>query len=361
MISNIIIYYLLFKMEYGENVVDLISTLQSFSQYSDKSLEDIIDQFETIEDLKRERDLLIKDLITTLQYFDKYKDLSATEIINQFDNVEEIQAEKIRLLQGEISTLKNVYQLKEQNKFIKSSILTGNLDVNYHILLNLEPKDIARYCKTNSLVKKLCQDEKFWEMKFKHDQLYNILYLNNHVLSRINKLPLYDFYQQGVVMPLEELGWINLYNNIFKSHQYAKYILTIYHNEYINTNNKIIIRGNNFLILLLINAFLPLGLFKQTFSALLVSNQDLGLSIVFDKNNNSYSVITLKYQFTVPLPGILLLLSRALLYQMIYIHFKIVDINNVDYLIPEVNMPNIRTMRYSTFKFLEKNGCQYKF
>lgn len=74
-------------MEYGENIEELIETLQTFPQYHELTMDDIIGQFGTIDELKAERDLLVEELVNTLQYFDQYKNLTVNEIINLFPNM----------------------------------------------------------------------------------------------------------------------------------------------------------------------------------------------------------------------------------------------------------------------------------
>src|SRR5438445_7695367 len=90
----------------------------------------------------------VEKLISTLQSFKKYKDLSADEIIELFDTIDDLklEVERLTLLDEEYQTMKNEYIVGYNEDIKRASILTGNLDVHYQILLNLDVKELSRYC-----------------------------------------------------------------------------------------------------------------------------------------------------------------------------------------------------------------------
>jgi hypothetical protein len=57
------------------------------------------------------------------------------------------------------TTLVNMYNRK-------TPILTGNIDVDYKILENLEIKDLIKICQSNKYSLNLCNDSTFWFHKF---------------------------------------------------------------------------------------------------------------------------------------------------------------------------------------------------
>ncbi len=69
----------------------------------------------------------------------------------------------------------NLYQdLTNLTKLYNESgkiILTGNTDVDYQILMYLEPESLNKICRTNKYSRKLCDNQSFWIDKFKHDKL----------------------------------------------------------------------------------------------------------------------------------------------------------------------------------------------
>lgn len=49
--------------------------------------------------------------------------------------------------------------------------LTFTNDVNYHILLNLDIKDINNFCKSNKDARKICNSKEFWQLKYQQDDI----------------------------------------------------------------------------------------------------------------------------------------------------------------------------------------------
>ena len=68
-------------------------------------------------------------------------------------------------LYQDLTALTNLYN--QSNKVI----LTGNLDVDYSILMNLDTADLSVICRTNKYAEKLCHHITFWKLKFAHDEL----------------------------------------------------------------------------------------------------------------------------------------------------------------------------------------------
>lgn len=99
-------------------------------------------------------------------------------------------------LYQDYTLLRNTYDKKRP-------ILTGNTDVDYKILMYLEPDELSKVCRTNHYSRELCDNKVFWIDKFEHD-----------------KLPL-------LYKPDELNDWLILYKNTKVGYQLAKYALIL--------------------------------------------------------------------------------------------------------------------------------------
>jgi len=119
-------------------------------------------------------------------------------------------------IKDELDNLIKIYN--QTNKII----LTGNKDVDYEILLNLNIHDITALCLVNKYTQKLCTDNNFWVQKFEND-----------------KLPLI-YYQDT---PAE---WTLLYKETLKAKKKAEYSIIINDIELKNDDdNRIIITADD--------------------------------------------------------------------------------------------------------------------
>lgn len=105
----------------------------------------------------------------------------------------------------DLTSLTNLYN---QNKVI----LTGVVDVDYNILMNLDTVDLSVICRTNKYAEKLCHTTTFWKRKFDHDHL-PILNIHTMTLSY----------------------WLILHKLTKRSKIFAEIALTIYDIEYHQT------------------------------------------------------------------------------------------------------------------------------
>jgi hypothetical protein len=94
-------------------------------------------------------------------------------------------------------------------------ILTGDLDIDYQILKQLDLPELATVCRTNKYTHNLCHNKNFWLDKFKTDELplFNHHY-DNHTVKKwlnlykrtklgkenaINSLKVYDIQYKNIV------------------------------------------------------------------------------------------------------------------------------------------------------------------
>src|SRR4029079_6376599 len=90
-------------------------------------------------------------------------------------------------MQEEYSYLRNVYNEWYDKEFYE---LTGMQDVDLKILLELDIKNLTRYCSINKFAQKLCSDSNFWKLYFqKHNlPIYDIPTNTNGWLLEFNKM-----------------------------------------------------------------------------------------------------------------------------------------------------------------------------
>lgn len=72
-------------------------------------------------------------------------------------------------LYQDYTSLKNLYDWSGK------IILTGNIDVDYQILSQLDLQDLSKTCRSNKYTQDLCSSDDFWIYKFNQENL-NILY-----------------------------------------------------------------------------------------------------------------------------------------------------------------------------------------
>lgn len=124
---------------------------------------------------------------------------------------------KNKNLYSEYKNLVNLYN--ESGKIF----LTGNKDVDYQILYNLDNvKDISKVCRINKYTQELC-DKNFWIAKFKNENL--------------------NFIIDPDQLDLKE--WLLLYRNSKIAAETAKYALKIYDMFYTDDSIKIKVITNH--------------------------------------------------------------------------------------------------------------------
>lgn len=124
--------------------------------------------------------------------------------------------ETIEELEDKVNTLiENNITIKEYNEIYNQSgkiILTGNKDVDYNILSELNILELSRICTTNKYSAQICSDENFWRYKFNKENLDILLSPNSHLFLT--------------------LGWMKLYKIVKQAYIDAKNSLTVYNIQY---------------------------------------------------------------------------------------------------------------------------------
>lgn len=120
----------------------------------------------------------LQRLAETLQYDQRYENYTINEIINMFDHIDDLRSEVQKSVKRQHSQLSNMYDTRLDDLAKQSSIITGQLDMNYQILLNLDEKELSRNCRTNKGAINICSNKNFWIDKFKHDGLDSIYHFN---------------------------------------------------------------------------------------------------------------------------------------------------------------------------------------
>lgn len=91
-------------------------------------------------------------------------------------------------------------------------MLTGNKDVDYSILSELNEVDLSRVCRTNKYSSQLCNDDDFWLYKFDKEKLDILIKpKSGHALST---------------------EWMKLYKIVKLASIHAKYSLIVYNIQY---------------------------------------------------------------------------------------------------------------------------------
>lgn len=68
-----------------------------------------------------------------------------------------------------MSNLRDEYNnLIKEYKSYNMKILTGNKDVDYKILNNLNVIDLSKLCRINTYTQELCNNKIFWTNKFQN-------------------------------------------------------------------------------------------------------------------------------------------------------------------------------------------------
>lgn len=154
-------------------------------------------------------------------------------------------------LKSEYDQLVSIYE--NANKVI----LTGNLDLDYMILNQLEVQDLSIICRTNKYAQQLCYNKDFWKLKFKNE---NLPYTSSPN-SLIQWLDLYKMVIEAKQNAIDillineiEKGVINIINPIHNEDFLSSFILkiininydpitrididnnkvTLYHDEFVN-------------------------------------------------------------------------------------------------------------------------------
>lgn len=120
-----------------------------------------------------------------------------------------------------IKTVKKVIKTAKVIKNIEPNVI--NEDIWYNILLNLQYEDLKNTCLTDKNALKVCVDKKFWEDKFKHDDLimteqYHTIkeWLTYYKKSLDNKTPKYFIISEGGGMSSEWFTEVEFMNNKVK-------------------------------------------------------------------------------------------------------------------------------------------------
>ena len=95
--------------------------------------------------------------------------------ISSSRNVLLVTETKIDLPPLNISPSKNVLLANETKSIRKQQNFTGNKDTDFIIIDQLDDESLLSLCQTNKYLANICNDEKFWEKRFKlKNDLYHI-------------------------------------------------------------------------------------------------------------------------------------------------------------------------------------------
>lgn len=340
-------------MEYTDEYMDaLIEELQKYDKYKYEPAEKIKNKFRTVHNLTRElRTLRAIDrqheLIEVLKTTNKYQGLTTEEIEDMFDTIDELNNEVQKVIREEQDQQEKQYEKAREQDIYNTTLLTGNRDVGYNILLNMDIKDLARYCMVNTTANyDICNNGEFWVKKIKHDGFDYDIYFDGNIMNRFPDLMIYynnkkfsDYFQ--------------LYNNIALSKKYAEYILKIYNIENKDIKNYanqygIVIKGNKKLILIIVSLFMAGGGFTTVYNNI----KENAIFITYTKENKNNFIILIRTNtqpiaISIDYDKLKFLLMRAIFLQLKYETLNIVDKNDKPYIISSNPQNiNIESKRY---------------
>ena len=309
----------------------------------------------------------VDELIVTLQSLKKYQDLTRDEIIELFDTVEDLknEIERLTILDNEYQMMKSNYDIGFKQDMKTASILTGNMDINYKILLNLNLTELSRYCQSNSVTKQLCNNRQFWLDKFVYDGLDPYIAFREADVDRNNIL--YNF-NNHFIFPNNINEWLKIYNRLIKAKKYSEYCLTIFNTEFIVNNVSYIeIKGKNELVLLLLS-YMIMWRFNNLYTKIMQGNE-LKYRISFEPKINKYIFNTIindkvEASYSPKKEIVLKFLNLAFYYRLKFgTDIFIVDKNDIEYVIHknaldnQMNQRDIKKMyrRYGMFQILDNN------
>ncbi len=223
----------------------------------------------------------------------------------------------------DLTNLINLYN--ESGKII----LTGKKDIDYHILNELNIKDLSIVCRSNKYTQQLCSKE-FWVQKFKNENLP--LYIEN----------------------LTATQWLEKYKKIKLSMINAKYALKTYDIQYENGGELIeIIHLEYTPMREVINTFKKLN-YNKEIKDILITPGENEYKIEFIDTQRHLDKFIFTYE------EVLLLLTYCYYYKFntqhpVYcedIPLLIDDTNIIHYLVPEYI--TVVYERYGIFKTLKK-------
>ena len=349
-------------MEYTDEYINvLIEDLQKYEKYQYEPVEKIRNKFRTIDNLKAELRTLRAierqhELIEVLKTTDKYQGLTTQEIEDMFDTIDELRNEVADVIKQEHEENEYKYKLGTHQDIYNKILFNTNKDVGYNILLNMNIKDLNKYCQINSTVQHtICKDPNFWAQKMKHDGFdYNI-----YTETRIsNYLDLIQYYNSKSLS-----SYFQIYNNIALSKKYAEHILKIAEIENKDVSdfryfNRIVIKGSKKLILLIISSFLDTNNFTKMYNN--ISKNEIRILYSTGKyinvcsayvvagtsGNNNDVIDVVGYNGVADFVDIKKLLMRAIYYQLAYENINIVDNNNKSYIINNPQAIDIDSKRY---------------
>lgn len=301
----------------------------------------------------------INTLVKLLKTKPKYSNLTNDEILSMFETVEDLEDEVNRLIDinAEYKESAALYEEETQKNLMKSTMLTGVEDVNYRILLNMDIKELSRYCQLNTAAQKICNNENFWITKIQNEitnQLHprNIYGVKAYIRQQypiIDKLQ-QQFYDNMII----NKSWLQKYDLLLKASKYAGYILDIYDVEFQTDDTQIIaITAGKFVLLLILSMYIDPDIFDN------ILNRDMYhviyISYTFDYDyqlqirSKQQPIIHTIYMNKNEVKNIL---TRALFYQNVFTIIQIKDNALFPYIYDNVPDSNTADRRYGMFQVL---------
>src|SRR4051794_37157153 len=95
--------------------------------------------------------------------------------------------------------------------------LTGNIDTDFLILLNLPDNTLSRVCSVNSYVNSICTSNEFWVAKLRQRGYRN---LAQYAYLGLTSRDLYKYLTSSIYAVYDVTGNITTFNNINDAYRY---------------------------------------------------------------------------------------------------------------------------------------------